>query len=143
MLLPIPENEEQVEGYLEEYRQFIVSDGKGQVQSFVDREIEENTLFRFLGGCAIHLPAGILRWIGKKTGLWNLVARMAQLRINTPNWGGCSKHCNRNAAYNDLGLANLHLGHVSEAINCLDRAWRVYPCCHNTSFASRLNFTMP
>lgn len=46
--------------------------------------------------------------------------------------------CGLTNSFTDLGLGYLESGNLKHSIECLDKAWRVYPCPHNTSFGLRL-----
>ncbi len=129
----LPSNVHEVLRILEQHRIWVESGGKADVPEFF-AVTDPPSLFRLLGGGAIHGPAAILRWVCRKLGLWRLVAVFARFRLDTPDWGFESGSCERNNALTLLGRAHLKLGDTTSAIACLEQAALVYPCPHNTSF---------
>ena len=137
-MLEIPESEEEVFRYLDEYRQWLNAADPALAPEFVRLEDEKTSVWGFVAGLLLHGPALALRILAEKLRLWWLVVGLAQFRISTPGLGFDSVHCRRNVAYNALGYAYFRLRRYSQAEHCLDMAWRIYPCAHNTSFGLRM-----
>jgi hypothetical protein len=139
-MLQIPKSEEEVLRYLDEHRRWISTGDPALVPEFLqlEREEEKSALCQLLAGLFVHAPVSALRFLAEKLRLWWLVILLAQFRIRISDLGQDSVHCSRNVAYDALGYGYFRLGRYSQAEHCLDMAWRIYPCPHNTTYGLRM-----
>ena len=86
----------------------------------------------------LHLYLWFLAKVGLKFRITQLTMWASENRIKYDYLWWEPISCGLNNSYTDLGVAYLRAGKIEEAINCLDKSWRVYPCPHNTSFGISL-----
>jgi hypothetical protein len=93
---------------------------------------------RIIFGIILHMYLSFLTKIGQKTRLNSLSIWASQKRIEYDQLWFEPHSCGLTGSYTDLGIGYLETGAIDNAIDCLDSAWRVYPCPHNTSFGIKL-----
>ena len=85
-------------------------------------------------GLAAHLGLAGIGWSAGRLGLGGLRVWAAREEIAVDRFWYEPASCGLNHAYTRLGLALLAGGDESGAIDCLQAAWHIHPCPHNTSF---------
>jgi hypothetical protein len=122
-------DEDAVLANLAEWRAWVKRGGGEPVPAWISRSD-----WSAVGSAAVHAPIRMLRILATKMSLPSVAARLAQLRIRTDGWSYEIRACGLNRAWCTLGLACVARGDLQRATECLDEAWRVHPCPHNTSF---------
>lgn len=130
---------QEVLDHLREWKAWMARKGEGPVPAFVNAFRVEESRVQLLGTVVFHVPLAVLFAAASGLRLHRTAARIARLRIATDRWSYEPVQCGLNSAYCNLGLAYVRLGSIDEAIDCLEEAWRVYPCPHNTSFGLKMN----
>ena len=131
--------ESEVLTHLSEWHAWVARNGKEPVPSFL-RTLHSKTptLFRMLGGFTLHGLLSLLYRLANRLKMYRLAARVARFRIATDHLSFEPMQCGLNTAYCRLGIAYLKLDRTSESVSCLEKAWRVYPCPHNTSYGLKM-----
>lgn len=112
------------------------ANNKPQEYKFIDREPSE--FLKIFFGLSVHLFLWSFTKFGQIFRLYVLSIWAAEKRIRYDNLWYEPHSCGLTNSLTDLGLGYLEVGELSQSIECLDRAWRVYPCPHNTSYGLRL-----
>ena len=89
-------------------------------------------------GMLLHLYLWMLAKLGMVLRIQSLTIWASKARIKYDHLWFEPISCGYTNAFVDMGLGYLESGKVEKAIDCLSKAWRVYPCPHNTSFGLRL-----
>lgn len=92
----------------------------------------------FAFGTVLYLYLWALRKIGIIFGIPSLTIWASKNSIKHDHLWYEPKSCGYNNSYSDMGLGYLKKGNVEEAVKCLSKSWRVYPCPHNTSYGLKL-----
>jgi tetratricopeptide (TPR) repeat protein len=93
----------------------------------------------FIGiGMFVHLYLWILRKLGAVFRFPLVTIWASKTRIKYDYLWYEPISCGYTNAFADMGLGYLELGKVEEAITCLSKSWRVYPCPHNTTYGLTL-----
>ena len=130
-----PADEAEVLHHLSEWRRFLSSNGASAPAFF--KEEDRQGAGKLVLGVILQYVTRAARQAAERLRLWSLVVSLARFQTRSVGWGVDSTHCRLNEAYDSLGYALLQYGDVSQSICCLAKAWRVYPCPHNTSFGLR------
>jgi hypothetical protein len=93
---------------------------------------------RFAFGTVLHLYLWFLAKFGLLFGINSLTIWASKISIKNDNLWYEPISCSMTNSYTDMGLGYLRAGNVENAIKCLNKSWRVYPCPHNTSFGLKL-----
>lgn len=75
-----------------------------------------------------------LGWVARSTNLRRLREWAAVQLVRLDFLALDRLSCHLNHAWTELGLAVSAQGRVSDAVECLERSWRVHPCGHLVSF---------
>jgi tetratricopeptide (TPR) repeat protein len=121
---------EEIEGHVRAWYDFIWRNGERPTYLAL---VDQNTPVAILG-LTFHGLLYVAFRLSWKCRLWRLAGSWARVRLATDSIAFEPVQCGLSAAYNRLGLTLLKRGRIDEAIHCLDNAWRVYPCPHNTSY---------
>ena len=89
-------------------------------------------------GISLHSFLWLLIKIGSALGIPSLMVWAANTRIEYDHLYFEPRSCGYTNSYTNMGLGYLKMGKIDEAIECLDKSWRVYPCPHNTSYGLNL-----
>lgn len=89
-------------------------------------------------GLALHIFLWVITKFSLKTGLNSLAIWASKNRIKYDQIWYEPYSCGLTSSFTDLGIGYLESGKMNKAIECLDLAWRVYPCPHNTSYGIKL-----
>lgn len=102
-----------------------------------DATIPNGFIFAF--GIVLHLYLWFMTMVGLKLNITALAiwASKASVKYDSLWWEPLS--CGLNNAYTYLGIGYFKAGKIADAIKCLRKSWRVYPCPHNTSYGLKLN----
>ena len=79
---------------------------------------------------ALRLAGRLAKWVS----CYRVLRWSARLRLVLDDLALEPRGCALASACTDFGLAYLANGHVEEALRCLDRSWRGYPCPHTVAF---------
>ena len=130
-----PKEKDDVIRIAQKYHRWVAANGK--IDLYPDELLKldkGNNLFQFVFGVPLHFVLFLLTNLSKSIGLWSLVALFSKIRIATDIWSFEARQCGYNRAYTLLGLYRLRSHDINGAISALTESWKVYPCCHNTSF---------
>ncbi len=89
-------------------------------------------------GMVLHLFLWLLTRLGQIFKINSLSIWASKKRIKYDSFWPEPLSCGLTNSYTDLGLGYLREGEIRKAIECLDKAWRVYPCPHNSSYGLKL-----
>ncbi len=95
---------------------------------------EVSSLVTLIGGVFLHLLLWCLGRCALKCRLYALAIWTARKRITYDYLWFAPQSCGLNHAYTDLGIACFRSGKTKDAVECLQKSWKVFPCPHNTSF---------
>ena len=107
------------------------ANNKPQVYKDIDKEPPEYIELFF--EMTLHLFLWFMTRFGQLFKLNSLSIWAAGKRIKYDNLWYEPLSCGLTNSYTDLGIGYLGAGELTQSIECLDKAWRVYPCPHNSS----------
>lgn len=132
----MPLDQSEVVGHVREYHAWVARNGADPEPVHLSKVEPRGA--KFLAGAIVHSILALLHKLLSALQLHYLAGQVARLRITTDSLSFEPMQCGLNNAYTNLGVAYLRRGHIDAAIGCLEQAWRVYPCPHNTSFGLRM-----
>ena len=105
---------------------------------FKKRYNDKSNNLKLLFGMLLHLYLWFLTKLGYIIGIPSLMIWASKTSIKLDHLWYEPLSCGYTNAYSDVGLGYLRMGDTDNAIKCLEKAWRVYPCPHNTSYGLKL-----
>lgn len=107
-------------------------------QEYKDIDKEPPEYIELFFGMTLHLFLWLMTRFGQLFKLNSLSIWAAGKRIKHDNLWYEPLSCGLTNSYTDLGIGYLEARELTQSIECLDKAWRVYPCPHNSSYGPRL-----
>ncbi len=107
---------------------------KNKLKEFTSWDERVPRGMKFVFGILLHQFLWSITKTGFIFGSAALVIWASKARIKYDYWWWEPVSCGLNNSYSDLGLGYLKAGRIMEAIECLAKSWKVFPCPHNTSF---------
>jgi hypothetical protein len=107
-------------------------------EEFKERFDGSSNNFQMIAGMFLHLYLWLLAKLGTVIGIPSLMIWASKMSIKFDYLWYEPLACGYTNACSDMGLGYLKTGKIDSAILCLKKAWRVYPCPHNTSYGLKL-----
>lgn len=131
--MKLPESRERVLAEIERFESALQQAQSGNRRPRLPLD-EGPTGWRAVGGFILHVILAAVTRLTLAARLNRLARLAAMTRVRTDDLWYEPGACGVTSAYSDMGIALYRLGKTEAAIQCLDRAWHVFPCPHSAAF---------